>query len=243
MTRNPFTDGEPFSVAALNSLKHVFDGEGITSGGTLTPGTGDFEVDISATEYLVAGSYESLSADSVTLSSPSAEDRLDLIVANTTPAYQVVEGDPANTSGEPNAKDIPADTVLLGVVYVASDATELFASDLFDEYRTPMPNVESLATDGDEKQIPRSVGDGSVETVSHVPTVEVETHTGGGSLSDDPDIWFATLARVDIDTDTTGSHNHSVSLDIDYPNQSWTLSTSHSDGSASGTVIVYKLFY
>ena len=162
MTRNPFTDGEPFSVAALNSLKHGFDGEGVTSGGVLTPGTGDFEVDISATEYLVAGSYESLAADSVTLSNPSAEDRLDLIVANTTPAFQVVEGDPANTAGQPNAKDIPADTVLLGAVYVASDATELFASDLFDEYRTTMPEVEAWPTQGGSGTVPVSQGDGTI---------------------------------------------------------------------------------
>jgi hypothetical protein len=53
MTRNPFTDAEPFSVAVLNSMFNAHANEGVISGLDVTPGAGDFEVDVAGGEILL----------------------------------------------------------------------------------------------------------------------------------------------------------------------------------------------
>lgn len=131
MTQDNFQDGSPFTAEGLDSVVNAIGHEAILSGGVPSVGTGNYDVDLTACDYVVGGTDYSISADTVTLSSASPADRVDIITADTTPGFNVVEGSPATN---PNAPAIPADEVLIAAVFVDSGSSSLVASDI-NEYR------------------------------------------------------------------------------------------------------------
>ena len=190
MTRNTWAEGESFSVAALNALKHAFEGEGIKSGGEFSTGDGDWDVDITAVEYHIGDAGYAAGADTLAVSTPDAEDRLDLITADTNEALHVIEGDPASEAGKPNAEPIPEDEVLLGAVYIREGSSELIPADLLDMYKVAVQVVENWPTDGAEGTIPISQGDGTVAMQS--PDAIIPTNTiiwWYGDINDPPTGW------------------------------------------------------
>ena len=164
MTKNPFVDGGGIPAAALNALKHAFEGEGVKSGGAITPGTGDFEVDVTAVEYHVDDSGFSATADTLTHDAPDNEDRIDLITADTTQTLKIVKGDAAAVANQPDSPDIPTDEVLLGAVLIRSGADKILDPDIFDEYKTIVHLLEDWTTDSTTAgDVPVSQGDGTVQ--------------------------------------------------------------------------------
>ena len=140
MTRNPFIDGTTPFAAQFNSLSNAHLLEAVLEGATLTPGDGDFEVDIGAGIISTGDSLETLEATTVTVDAPDGEDRLDLISTNGT-TVTVSKGDPATDPGQPIGEDTPEGEVVLGAAYVRSDAAELLQGDLLDEARTEIAEV------------------------------------------------------------------------------------------------------
>jgi hypothetical protein len=135
-------------------------GDGVLSGGEVTPGTG-LAVNISAATVLIDGNKYTFNAGSVTLNAANATyPRKDLIIA-TPSGFSKVTGTPAaisptgrtrfeTESPEPPAK--PASSVVLAEVWVAAGATSLTTSDIRDRrifaaYDIYKPVSDTLKTD------------------------------------------------------------------------------------------------
>lgn len=148
-----FADGSPFSAEGLDSIVDAVDHNAILSGGVPSVGTGNYDIDLTACDYVISGTDYSIAGDTVTLSSASASDRVDLVTADTTPGFNVVEGNPATN---PNAPDIPTNEVLIAAVFVDSGGTSLATSDI-NEYRVVLTRNATtykgndIDSDGDGK--------------------------------------------------------------------------------------------
>lgn len=171
MPRNVLTDGEPFSISVINSLLSGMDGEGVVSGLDVSPGGGNFETDVGSGSILLGGDIVAVGADTLNHSSPSAEDRIDLVVAGTG-GLEIEQGAPATVAGEPDAPPVPADRVLVKVVYIRRDASEILAGDLFD-YETRLGEVVNELLADDAVDTPQIVDD--AVTLAKVAAGAVDT--------------------------------------------------------------------
>lgn len=150
--RNTYTAGTAFGASALNSQKHANANEGVTSDVSVTTGTNSFEVDVGASDYVVAGDQYSASSDTVTHDSPDSNDRVDLITVDTSGSVSITKGDHTKTTtsdgtSQPVDPDIPADQVLLAAVYIRSGASEIKTGDIYEGYQTtvePAPPQQVL---------------------------------------------------------------------------------------------------
>ena len=140
MTRNPFADGTTPFAAQFNSLSNAHLLEGVLEGATLTPGDGDFDVDIGEGIVSLGDSLETLESTTVSVDAPDAEDRLDLLSTDGE-SVGVTTGDPATDPGQPIGEDTPEGEVVLGAIYVRGDAAELLQGDLLDEARTEIAEM------------------------------------------------------------------------------------------------------
>lgn len=136
MTGNVFEDGKPFSAAALNSMKDAHANRGVLEGLELSPGEGDFEVDVSSGEIAVGETTIDVDADTVEHAEAGESDRIDLVTADTGGNLNVVTGEEAEEDGQPMAPAIPEDEVLVGLVYVPGGSDGIDGGDLWNEYRT-----------------------------------------------------------------------------------------------------------
>lgn len=141
MARNPFKDQETRSAVLLNSMASAHALDGIVSGGELTSGSGDFDVDHEASDYMIGG--EDYSVDAGTVTADDADDtlRVDLIVFDDSGEADVVKGEPApepddGEDEQPVAPDIPDGSVLVGAVLVPGGVTSIGTSDIWNEYKT-----------------------------------------------------------------------------------------------------------
>jgi len=142
--RNPFEDGVPFSVAALNSIKDALLNEGVRAGAgnelSVSSGAGNFDVDVADGEVIIDGSLVSVGSGTLTLASSNSDDRVDLLTTNKSGTLNDITGNPASTAGEPVAPDIPSDEVLLAAVLVRGGSSEVKNGDIFDDYASSVPN-------------------------------------------------------------------------------------------------------
>lgn len=152
MTRNIFTDDEPFSVAALNSMTNAHALEGVVEGLGLSPGAGDWDVDVAAGRAILGDEIVDVTADTVTHNPAGVEDRVDLITVDAVPSLSVTTGDEATVEQQyvlnPDtgdieqvdqatviAPDVPEGEALVGAVYVRGGSSEILGGDLYD-YKT-----------------------------------------------------------------------------------------------------------
>ena len=163
MTNNFGSDGSPISVSKLRTLENAHDSEGVISPGTASPGTNNFDVDVSAGVANVQGSRVSFSSGTVTHNTSDTEDRIDLITVNGSGTLSVTTGTAANTSGQPNAPDIPAGEVLIAIVEVRGGSSEILSGDIFNGYKTIKEEIEDLTTTGSDGQVPTAQSDGSLQ--------------------------------------------------------------------------------
>lgn len=141
MSENPFTDGQQFSAARLNSMYNAHQNEGVLNGLDASTSVNAFDVDVASGELFLNNTAVSVGSATVSLSTSDPEDRIDLISADST-GLTVTQGNPAATSGQPIAPDIPSGDVLVSLIYVRGGSTEILTGDIFNDYKTEV--VESI---------------------------------------------------------------------------------------------------
>jgi len=130
---NPASDNVTLWAAMLNAFANAHGAGGIVSECSISKGTGDWDIDVTAGTIIEANTEASITADTVTLSDASGlsagESRVDLIHADTGDAIATTEGTGA---ADPVSPDIPASEVLLGFVVVSEGDSTVADSDIFD---------------------------------------------------------------------------------------------------------------
>jgi len=185
MTQNNYQDGAQFSAEGLDAQVNAHANEGVLSGGAPSIGTGSFEVDLTACDYVVSTTAFSIGADTVALSSPSGSDRVDIITATTGGAFNVTEGSPAT---DPNAPTIPTDEVLIAAVFVPSGASNLVSGNIND-YRVFLVRDavtfkgNDIDTDGDSKVDAADQAD-NADTLDTREATDLEDFSTTGDGSD-----------------------------------------------------------
>ena len=116
----------------INALVAGFAGDGAISGcATTAQGTPDMTVavasgiiQISDTEYSISGTNKTITA------ADGGNPRIDLICANTSSALTVTDGTAAVS---PKAPDIPANSILLAMIYVPANDTDIDSNQITDK--------------------------------------------------------------------------------------------------------------
>jgi len=140
MSENPFTDGQQFSAARLNSMYNAHQNEGVLNGCDGSPSANNFDVDVSSGQIIIGGNIVDVAATTVSHSTSDPEDRIDLITANGNGTVSITQGSPAATAGQPVAPDIPTNEILLVLVYVRGGSSEILTGDIFNDYKTEVLN-------------------------------------------------------------------------------------------------------
>jgi len=140
MSENPFTDGQQFSAARLNSMYNAHQNEGVLSGCDGSASANNFDVDISSGQIIIGDDIIDVAATTVSHSTSDPEDRIDLITADSNGTVSITQGNPAATAGQPVAPDIPTNEILLVLVYVRGGSTEILTGDIFNDYKTELLN-------------------------------------------------------------------------------------------------------
>lgn len=161
MTENPFTDGQQFSAARLNSMYNAHENNGVLSGCVASSGVNSFDVDVTSGNVFLNGSNINVSAATVSHATSDPEDRVDLLSVDDTGTVNVTQGTPAATSGQPVAPDIPSGEILIALVFIRGGSSEILTGDIFNDYRV------TLATNIPAFQSPQ--GDFTNATVSNSP--------------------------------------------------------------------------
>jgi len=178
MSENPFTDGQQFSAARLNSMYNAHQNEGVLSGLGASTSTNAFDVDVASGELFLNNDVVSVGSATLSLSTSDPEDRIDLISADST-GLTVTQGNPAATSGQPIAPDIPSGDVLVSLIYVRGGSTEILTGDIFNDYRVELQSIspalidQSLPGDLDESFFNHS-GLANIQRDSHHTPVVFE---------------------------------------------------------------------
>lgn len=140
MSENPFTDGQQFSAARLNSMYNAHQNEGVLNGCDGSTSANNFDVDISGGQIIIGDDIIDVAATTVSHSTSDPEDRIDLITADSTGTVSITQGNPAATAGQPVAPDIPTNEILLVLVYVRGGSAEILTGDIFNDYKTELLN-------------------------------------------------------------------------------------------------------
>jgi len=190
MSENPFTDGQQFSAARLNSMYNAHQNEGVLNGLDASTSTNAFDVDVASGELFLNDDVVSVGSATLSLSTSDPEDRIDLISADST-GLTVTQGNPAATSGQPIAPDIPSGDVLVSLIYVRGGSSEILTGDIFNDYRVSVdftppdfisPQGENSGLDADTVR-----GSDPVESVNgrvgDVSFIEFENTTDSDSVS------------------------------------------------------------
>lgn len=131
MVANNFADGELFTAAHLNSILQAFRGFATQSGGVASKGTGDWDVDVTAGEFLDGTLFP---AQTATLTAADATNyRVDLLTlqqSGGTGALNVYEG--SDSAGAPAVQDVPTGEVPIAVVELKAGASALTSADIHD---------------------------------------------------------------------------------------------------------------
>jgi len=162
MSENPFTDGQQFSAARLNSMYNAHQNEGVLNGLDASTSVNAFDVDVASGNVFLNGTNVSVGATTVSHSTSDPEDRIDLLSVDSTGAVNITQGNPAATAGQPVAPDIPTDEILISLVYVRGGSSEILTGDIFNDYRV------TLATDIPAFESPQ--GDFTDATVANPPS-------------------------------------------------------------------------
>ena len=176
MTENPFTDGQQFSAARLNSMYNAHQNEGIVSGLGVTPSANAFDIDVASGTLFLNDDVVSVSAATLSLSASDPEDRLDIISADAS-GLTVTQGSPAATSGQPVAPDIPSGDVLVSLIFVRGGSSEILTGDILNDYRVELRPIspalidQSLPGDLDESFFDHNLLSAVNRDSHHTPVV------------------------------------------------------------------------
>lgn len=116
----------------IDALSAAFNNTYVTSGCAVTAqGTPDMTVAVAAGNAVVNDTYVTVAGGNVTVTAADANPRIDLIRADNTGTKGITTG---TAAANPKAPALPANNVLLAMVYVPGSATEI-TSDLITDKR------------------------------------------------------------------------------------------------------------
>jgi len=189
MSENPFTDGQQFSAARLNSMYNAHQNEGVLNGCDASTSTNAFDVDVSSGNVFLNGTNVGVSATTVSHSTSDPEDRIDLLSVDNTGSVTITQGNPAATSGQPVAPDIPTDEILISLVYVRGGSAEILSGDIFNDYKvtlaTDIPAFESPQGDFTNATVANAPSN-STDVVRQTELVSGNPHADSAAISDLP---------------------------------------------------------
>jgi len=231
MSENPFTDGQQFSAARLNSMYSAHQNEGVLNGLDASTSVNAFDVDVASGELFLNNDVVNVGSATLSLATSDPEDRIDLISANTT-GLTVTQGSPAATSGQPVAPDIPTSDILVSLIYVRGGSAEILTGDIFNDYRVVLQSIspalidQSLPGSLDESFFDHS-GLANIQRDSHHTPVIFEYHTSpnyidtgsGGTSSTGTFTVTGTpngarfINNISVDADFSGPNNVDATVD------------------------------
>jgi len=218
-------------------MYNAHQNEGVLNGLDVSTSTNAFDVDVASGELFLNDDVVSVGSATLSLSTSDPEDRIDLISADST-GLTVTQGNPAATSGQPIAPDIPSGDVLVSLIYVRGGSTEILTGDIFNDYRVELQSIspalidQSLPGDLDESFFNHS-GLANIQRDSHHTPVVFE-------FNPNPNFVRPVSGQV-----TTGTITRStIGVNADYVNSvsvSVTYSVGNSD-SGEGTLTSIQIF-
>jgi len=189
MSENPFTDGQQFSAARLNSMYSAHQNEGVLNGCDGSTSTNAFDVDVLSGNVFLNGTNVSVGATTVSHSTSDPEDRIDLLSVDSTGAVNITQGNPAATAGQPVAPDIPTDEILISLVYVRGGSSEILTGDIFNDYKvtlaTDIPAFESPQGDFTNATVANPPSN-ATDVVRQTELVSGNPHADSAAISDLP---------------------------------------------------------
>jgi len=239
MSENPFTDGQQFSAARLNSMYNAHQNEGVLNGLDASTSVNAFDVDVASGELFLNDDVVSVGSATLSLSTSDPEDRIDLISADST-GLTVTQGNPAATSGQPIAPDIPSGDVLVSLIYVRGGSTEILTGDIFNDYRVELQSIspalidQSLPGDLDESFFDHS-GLANIQRNDHHTPVVFEYNPHGRYFQDTGSV--GTPSSID-----TGSNNAAFCNQVTAIVSATARSSSVEDPELSGTITEVEVF-
>ena len=234
MSENPFTDGQQFSAARLNSMYSAHQNEGVLNGLDVSTSTNAFDVDVASGNVFLNGTNIAVGATTVSHSTSDPEDRIDLLSVDSTGTVNITQGNPAATAGQPIAPDIPADEILISLVYVRGGSSEILTGDIFNDYRV------TLATDIPAFESPQ--GDFTDATVANPPSNATDVVRQTELVSGNPhadSAGFTDLPRMEEYSDSTsisGNNNSQTYLSVSFPSDAYVHSYQLNAQEARGTI-------
>lgn len=116
----------------INAIIAGIGGDGVVSGCAVTAqGSPDMTVAVAAGYIRVAGAYVAVTVGNVTITTADATNpRIDLVVVSNAGAKSVTAG---TAAANPKAPDIPANSVLLAMVYVPATDTTIASNQITDK--------------------------------------------------------------------------------------------------------------
>ncbi len=129
--------------ADLTAIILAISGNYVSTGCQVTAqSTPNMTVQVSAgTIYVNGTSYAIAAVASLAVTAPSSHDRRDIVVANSSAVVSIIEGTPCTVAGwtpisgvlPPVKPAIPALSVILGEIYVASTTTSITSANITDK--------------------------------------------------------------------------------------------------------------
>jgi hypothetical protein len=116
----------------INTLVMGIEGDGVISGCAVTAqGTPDMTVAVASGEVRVNDKIATVTSGNVTITTADPSNpRIDLVVVNDSGTKSVTAGTPG---AQPKAPDIPANSVLLAMVYVPANDTTIATNQITDK--------------------------------------------------------------------------------------------------------------
>lgn len=192
---SPTFDAQSISDSTdFTALQGTDLGTGVVSGCAVSQHTGsDMEVTVAAGSVRVAGLTYAVASAQVTISAADATDRRDIIVYTVGTGLQAIKGTDCGTAGwtksqnpstnpPPVKPNIPASSVLLGEVYVASTTTVIANTNVID--KTAIVSSSGLGVFGDGS-------DGTATCDGSTPVTGMTLSGGNYTLT--RDVFFAAL--------------------------------------------------
>ena len=215
---NPTFDGQSnVDATDLAAMSSATSGSGVVSGCQVSPQSSpNMTVQVAAGTIFINTAPISVSAtSSVSIGAASSTDRRDIIVVNSSGVVSAVSGTPCGTAGwtrsslalPPVKPSIPAGSVLLGEVYVASTTTSITAGNIIDKTAIVNPRYYGSFY-SDQTQTAASANTPYVMTLNQTPEAR------GVSIVSGSRITFANAGTYNVQFSAQVSGTHTATIDI-----------------------------
>jgi hypothetical protein len=200
----------------IDALVSGFNGDGVISGCAVTAqgspdmtvAVGSGTIQISATSYSITGANKAITA------ADGSNPRIDLICANTSSALTVTDG---TAAANPKAPDIPANSVLLAMVYVPASDTDIDSNQITDKRVIVLERnagVNCRVTDaGNQTLTTTTWTDVNFDTEDYDTATFHDTVTNNERLTIPSDGKYSVGYMLQIDNNATGRRGARLMVD------------------------------